>query len=1409
MPIASADGNANNLVPEWDDWLKWERKSGPITATKVLRGSVETNLAVILASAPSIPTKSDLQLMWRDRSHGGVNPVLVTVTYEAQNIPLVALLGLDDDAVPVMGLAPELADQLVRDALEMASLSALHSEVRRRLGTFAAGVASGVRNEGLFASHVLEQQPQTTGWIDLCESAKPLLAKRGEGLLNGLGYTVEPVPEGRVLRGMSGSVRSAAAVLLADGESFDNPLGRLHGSNAVSHGLALARREHLDWLVVLGGPVIRLYPVDPDVGVGRKGQTQTFVELDLSFLTTGQAGFLTLLLSPDSLRDNGTITQLLSDSVRFAAGLSERLRDRIYSDVIPPLAIAVADKLGVADLPQDEQKSALDEAYHQSMIILFRLLFVAYAEDRKLLPYEVSDRYTRNALKTLALDILTDPDQLFDKNSTTLWDDLTQVWKVIDTGDLHGWGVPAYNGGLFTHDKVKYPSGAATYELDLTNSTIGPVLRGLLIDDTRDGTLGAVDFRSLSVREFGTIYEGLLESGLGVAETDLSLDAKDTYVPTKRGDEVVVSEGDVYFHSRSGSRKATGSYFTKPFAVEHLLDTALEPALDTHLGRIGSLLTAGATKSAAEALFDFRVADLSMGSAHFLVAAVDRIEARFSAFLIENPLPEVAVELHGLRTVAAKQLGLDPAESGIDDGMLLRRQIARRCIYGLDINEIAVELARLGLWIHTFVPGLPLSFLNHGLTWGNSLTGVGTLSEIGDALADAEKHELTKKDATQSSTLNDALDEFMARASAHLSALGSLVDASVGDVAQAGELQAAMQASLAPLSALCDLITAERATRHLGHETIEVIVDPGFGQPTKKIKKSTPHPGRVLLTAQPEMFTALTADALETAVLAHPHRERAQKIAASVMAAHMPVKFPEVFRRARPGFDCILGNPPWEKIKVEENQFWGARFSGIRNVPAATVKTEIARRRAERPDLVVEYNRQVVVVNDTKAILAAGPFPRLSRSDIDLYQVFAWRFWWLVRESGFVGVVMPRNSLVGKSLMDWRKLVLEEGEFTEVLTLANNRKWVFSEVEAKMTFALVCIRKEFGANVVHLRGPYASHSEFLSGIARSPAEVPAGEVANWTGSCSLPQLSDEATGEVFRKMQLAARLDLVDAEWCFPATRELHATDDKPLFDLSGTLGSSIWPVYTGESFDRWNPDTGTYYASITEETAFRVLLQKAQRGQKMARSVYSRLSADQVLDSSALPASRPRIAFRDVTNEKNTRTVIAALIPPRVTLTHQANFVLRAGGSERTEAYLLAFLSSVPLDWYARRFVDGHMTLDIYNGLPIPRPSFDTEIAVRVIEISGRLAAIDSRFSDWAEAVCVPVGSVKTESEKNDLIYELDALVAILYGLTEGQLTTVFETFHRGWDYKPRLDAVLIHFKAWNGKFVQAVAAK
>ncbi|HJE85565.1 MAG TPA: hypothetical protein K8V94_08375 [Corynebacterium amycolatum] len=162
---------------------------------------------------------------------------------------------------------------------------------------------------------------------------------------------------------------------------------------------------------------------------------------------------------------------------------------------------------------------------------------------------------------------------------------------------------------------------------------------------------------------------------------------------------------------------------------------------------------------------------------------------------------------------------------------------------------------------------------------------------------------------------------------------------------------------------------------------------------------------------------------------------------------------------------------------------------------------------------------------------------------------------------------------------------------------------------------------------------------------------------------------------------------------------------------------------------------------------------------------------------------------------------MIACLLPPGTTAVHKAPLLVRRAGDARSEAALLGVLSSIPFDWSARRWVELTMSFQLLSALPVPVYDSTSPITQRVAEIAGRLAAVDGRYADWAGEVGVPIGSVKTQADKDDLLSELDALVSLLYGLTEDQVEHIFATFHRGWKYQQRLEAVLKHYARWKGQ--------
>ncbi|MCJ0894761.1 MULTISPECIES: Eco57I restriction-modification methylase domain-containing protein [unclassified Rhodococcus (in: high G+C Gram-positive bacteria)] len=1327
--------------------IPWTKPTGApvsLVTDRVLIADGIDALEIAVASAAIRPKVDEVRRLWSIRWGRRAAPVVLVVAYVVDGTYKAAVCGTKDDPVVLTDLDLSQVERICAAALSAPDQANAERAFHRLLIGQKDQLVAGLTNAGLFASHELRAGvPTRPDWQSERDKGSALLRQRGTDLIRGLGY--KATPHGSVaLILMSNDTHRAVAVLLDDHEVFDRPTARFGAVSPVAQGLAIAQQQGLPWLVITRGTQIRLYPAKPDVGVGRKGQAETFTELDLALLADSDAAYLPLLFSSNALSSNGSVSAILDASSDHAAALGKRLRDRVYVDVVPQLAVAVANRMGATS------EADLGEAYHQTLIILFRLLFVSYAEDRGLLPYQRNPRYTKKALKTTARELAENPDMTFDPAATDRWDDLLAIWRAVDDGNKE-WGVPAYNGGLFASDEV-HPSGKAIAAMRLTNDEIGPALKALVVDTGEDGTFGPVDFRSLSVREFGTIYEGLLESSLSVAPHDLTVDPKTgAYLPAKSSDMVEIPSGQVYFHNASGSRKASGSYFTKAFAVEHLLDASLEPALTAHLEAIALLLEQGDGARAADKFFDFRVADLAMGSGHFLVAAIDRIENRFATFLANHPIPEVTEELRRLTVTAQETLGPESLDIELESRAVLRRQIARRCIYGLDLNLIAVELARLAIWIHTFVPGLPMSSLSHGLVVGNSLTGIATVEEVLDIL------DPDASDGTIS-IFEDQILEELNTARERLLRVARTSEATKKEVREATKAHAQARKDAHGVSAIFDAAIATRL-------------------------------GLISRVATPD-----------SAIRAAKKSDVQQQIR-HLQAAHFPVLFPEVFLRERPGFDVLLGNPPWEETTVEKLGWWALRFPGLKSLKDKAQKERITELEETRTDLVSEYEAAIIEAGLLRGALLKGPFPGMGTGDPDLYKAFTWRFWQALRQDGAIGVVLPRSALSAAGSAEWREDILTNGTFSDVTLLVNTKGWVFDDMEHRYTVGLVTIRKgQQYSGALKLRGPFASLSEYRQKVGLGSAEVSTEDFRGWSDGAAFPAIPDAAALSIFIKMRSHPRLDVRSGSWRARPQREFDATNDKKHFstDLSKAVG---WPVFKGASFDIWQPDTGTYYGWADPKHAQAELQSRRHRQARLKRSAFSEFSQSQIEDETTLPCLNTRIMFRDISRSTDTRTMRAVLVPAGRVATNKAPYFLFPSGDSRDEAYLLGVLCSIPLDWIARTVVELSMNFHILNGLPVPRPDPDSVLRKQVVEIAGRLAATDERYRKWADEVGVKTGSVADETMKSDLIAELDALVSLLYDLDRDEVVHVFETFHRGWNYQPRLTAVLSHFDSWKAK--------
>jgi hypothetical protein len=1225
--------------------------AGPFDEGFFFLGDGNPALEVCVVPATHRPRIDDVRGLWRLRQGRQASPLLLVVPCAADGTTDAHICGPTDADLSVRELGLEQTIGLAAGALGepsgMAAVRYLHEHTPKEGQDF-----QGLINQGMFAAHTLRTRvPDMPEWTAAVARGQAARVHEGRDLVGALGFNIEqtntPV---HVLRAPNDQAR-AVAIFLDRNESPDTEGGRFGDSSALSKAFTRAERDNIPFVVFTRGPEIRLYAVSGYEGVGRKGQAETYVQANVSLLADNELGFLPLIFSADALLDGGTFARILNWSRDFSADLSARLRDRVYVEVVPSLAVAIGNKQPEADL---------QEVYEQTLVVLFRLLFLAYAEDRGLLPYATNAEYRRNSLKAIARGLsrrLTDNKDWTGITTHALWGEVKDLFEAVDQGN-DAWGVPPYNGGLFSPSTT---IGEDITALELTDEAFAQPLAALLTERGPDDVVGPIDFRSLSVRDFGTIYEGLLESSLSEAREDLTLDERGNYVPAQEGDEIVVDRGDIYFHNRSGKRKSSASYFTKDFAVEHLLDRALGPALAAHLDRLGTLVDGGEHDAAATAFFDFRCADLAMGSGHFLVAAVDHIERRLAQFVDEYPLPAVEAELDRLRAAAIAQLGDSAAGYEIERRQLLRRQVARRCVYGVDRNPLAVELARLSLWVHTFVPGLPLSFLDHNLVEGDSLTGVATSAEAVDYLSGLVSDKKSRHG--QVNIFEELIDATLRETEEPLRRLGRASDATKEELAQVRQAQEEALERAEPARKLFDLVCAMRR-------------------------------GEI------EPFTmGVTVDDIER----HPGVEDAEAAADEFGSLHFPIAFPEVFLRDRAGFDCVLGNPPWDKVMFEPQQFWVTRSPGLNNLSPTERDARIDELRKlfpeEAEDEELERDRREAFQDHI-----AASFEHQGRGHYDYAKLFVERATSLMSD-GRLGYVLPRQCLVLGGWAKLRALMLDDCRL-EVVQARNRAGWLFDDVEHR--YMVVLLDRAPAARDDPLRG-----GARVWPVVRSPAEVaaieerpsialPKPEVEALSDSHVLPWLDSPAAGDVFDIMRSHPNVSggngwmngIHDARWDFRRSGPHGSFARK-------TETPGAWRVLMTRHIEPYEIVETIPFATFVDDLPALA-----------AKTPGIELDDD---EDPKLGADHPLIVFRHPSRNDDSRTLRATALPEAGTLHNKGyihGFRHEPGTPAEDLLALLCFLNTYTCDWWARRFVDRHVTAPVINNLRLPAWSPDQRAA-------------------------------------------------------------------------------------------------
>lgn len=634
------------------------------------------------------------------------------------------------------------------------------------------------------------------------------------------------------------------------------------------------RYSELKWGILTDGRYWRLYERNTSknnvyyavdlVTLLEQGTPQDFYYFYFFFQ---QSAFL-----PDGWLDNA-----LADSITYAEELSEKLEDEVY-DALTFIAQGFLDyQRNWRGTPQPD----LNQVYTQSLVLLYRLLFILYAESRNILPMKTNLTYAQErSLTALKREVTTmidfEPFKLARRvEEGAYYEKLSTLFYNLDVGSPH-YNITAYNGRLFSDSE--YPFLA---DKRVGDSYMAHALDKLTRIDVKNGKKSKrvfVDYRDLDVRHLGAIYEKLLEYELAIAESDLALKGK-KYVKTKNADKALVKAGQVYLRTGNNERKVTGSYYTPDYIVSFIVSQSLDPLLNDITDRYATLKDDGTwdirdTQALRDAILNLNVLDPATGSGHFMVEVVNQIASWLT------------------------KLNLLPSDIQSDEQELTywKRQVVSACVYGVDVNPLAVELAKLSLWLTTIARDNPLSFLDHHVRLGNTLVGA-RVTQLTPNLNPTDAPD----DAPQQLDLfaSSSFAEGVSAAVTTMQAIEGMIASDVKDVKQQEQDYTQVFDKLTPWRKLAHVWTA----RHFG---LKLTVDQ-WADLYHHTLEQTPLPD--------DLATIVTeADRL------HDHYH----------FLHWDFAFPEVFfdEQGTPlpngGFDAVVGNPPYvrqERIKPYKTYF--------------------------------------------------------------------------------------------------------------------------------------------------------------------------------------------------------------------------------------------------------------------------------------------------------------------------------------------------------------------------------------------------------------------------------------------------------------------------------------------------------
>ena len=944
-----------------------------------------------------------------------------------------------------------------------------------------------------------------------------------------------------------------------------------------------------------------------------------------------------------------------------------------------------------------------EELERAALTLVFRVVFILFCESAGHLPMG-NRTYEKVSLSSLVREAYETQSKL-SPASSALWSGFVRLVRAMRNGNP-AWDVPAYNGALFASRDF---DGAELLErMELRDPDFAKVLVAVGQDqETRRGT----DFSTLEIAHIGHTYESLLSLRLSLAKRAVRYDARrDRYVVARASGDAEVNAGGLLWQTHQGGRKAGGVYYTPVEIVRHLVTRAVLPAYERHLEEVAEIAKTD-PKKAARHLLSFAVVDPACGSAHFLVQVAETLAEWTVRFLAEHPLPAIVAAMDRLRS------GASPGVE-IDDMSLLRRLLVKHSVFGVDISPMGAEVATLSLWLASFVPGLSLSYLGRNVVVGDSLIGV------------ADPYAVVEERWLFTDLLKGPLDE----ATKIVRSLARIDDRTPQEVAASRDADQRAKRATAGLKRLFDLWTSEQ-----------------FG--LSDARQHTELHGGDVIAGTDRDAKALVG--------------RSQKLSNKYGFLHWPLAFPQVFSRERPGFDVVVGNPPWEQVRVEELSFYGMWRPGIQSLREADRAATLAELVRERPDLQERLRDQKNQMQSTRSALAAGDYNQMGAFP-DLYKYFCQRYRTLARDSGFIGVVLPRTAFNTKGSEGFREWLYVGSATHRIDFLLNNKKWIF-DTHPQYSIALVVAERAV---------PGPAHRVEVAGTAKSQAEwmqqaSTSGVLLTTTAfgpGRETPVLRSQDETDLLSRLRKGHRFPHgTGARWsCFPVQGDLNETNDRR-FWRGQMYGRSLWK---GESFDQYEPTgAGERTCPVTDQLLKKV--RKVRPGLKSLIASHTPVALRRKAVQTEL--ERARVAFRDVARSTDSRTIRACLVPPGVFLTNKAPYLAFINGHPKDQAACLGFMNSLPFDWQARRFIEINVNFFLLEGFYLP--DLDDDDFNAISQAAARLSAVDDRFADFAAATGVDYGPLDP-NDRTKLRVDIDARVARAWSLTTDDLDVMFRDF-------------------------------